>query len=104
MKVRMVIIGLVLAVALAFGSGAFSHFVYPGPSETVRQVTVEVAPTVDRCDRFWQLFADAQSDAARASLRRGHPDRDCLYRDRDPEPPSGLPSLPPLPELPPLNP
>jgi hypothetical protein len=108
MKVRMVIIGLVLAVALAFGSGAFSHFVYPGPSETVRQVTVEVAPTVDRCDRFWQLFADAQSDAAVSMLRRFHPDRDCLTIAAPPPTawgtPFHLPSLPPLPELPPLNP
>jgi len=104
MKVRMVIIGLVLGVILAFGSGAFAHFVYPGQSETVRQVTVQVTPVVDRCDRFWQLFADAQTDQAANKLMRFHPDGDCLT-DRLPR--AGgltLPSLPPLPELPPLNP
>ena len=93
MRLRMVVIGLVLAVALAFGSGAFAHFVYPGPSETVRQVTVEVAPTVDRCDRFWQLYVDAQTDGAWNALRRFHPDRDCL----GPRGQSSLPELPPLP-------
>jgi len=78
MRFRMVITGLVLAVVLALSSGAFAHFAYPGQSETVVRVPVEVTPVVDRCDRFWQLYADAQTDGARNALRRFHADRDCL--------------------------
>jgi len=43
--------GILAAVALASSSGAFAHFVYPGPSESVRTVRVEVTPTLTRNER-----------------------------------------------------
>jgi hypothetical protein len=75
---RRLVLALALAATLAFGSGAFAHFIYPGQSETVTQVTVQATPVVARCDQFWQLMAEAQTERAAAILRQQHPDRDCL--------------------------
>jgi hypothetical protein len=94
---RRSVLVLALGATLAFSSGAFSYFVYPGQSETVTQVTVQTTPVVDRCTQFWQLVADAQTREAVAMLRRYHPDADCYY---DQVPTTGLSGLAP-PTLPP---
>ena len=51
MRPNALITGLVLAVVLAFSSGTFTHFIYPGPSSPSVQVAPTVQPYVSPCDR-----------------------------------------------------
>jgi hypothetical protein len=111
MKLRILI--LALAVTLAFGAGAFALYVFPGRSESVRPPIscrgIQCEPTTgpSRCDRFWQLMADAQTDGAVRALEVYHPDHDCYPRGGTASGISGLPplslgNLPPLTLPPPL--
>jgi len=87
------VIGLILICAVAFSSGAFGYFIYPGQSETVTQVAVEVTPVMERCEHFWLMVVNAQTERAVADLRRNHPDRDCARPNNDTAgpPPLALP-------------
>lgn len=78
MKLRVVIIGLVLAIVLAFSSGAFAHFVFPGRSETVPHLKDVQIAWVNPCDRFWQLIAEARTDMGERFIQTHYPARFCL--------------------------
>jgi hypothetical protein len=66
-------------VVLLVWAGAFSLYVFPGRDERPpATVGSQVVPTPTRCERFWQLMADADTDQAINALLLYHPDRDCL--------------------------
>jgi hypothetical protein len=76
MKSKVIIMALILAVALAFSSGAFAYFVYPGQPEGVTQASHPSSPASpafqdilhpapsDRCERLWSLYSQAGTEAA----------------------------------------
>jgi len=78
-RVTIAAAGLALAVVLAFGAGAFAHFVYPGPSETVivhwqpLPSQPAVAPQVTRCQHSMDQIAQAQTQVAVAILSNRGP-------------------------------
>ena len=72
MKLRMVIMGLVLAVVLALSSGTFAHFIYPGPNTpSVQVLPATVQPYVSSCDRLRdKAFTDIKNIAVYSSWLR----------------------------------